>query len=346
MTRLEVIALPTTTEVRHGTDLCALLLTAAAAAGVTLRDGDVVAIVSKVVAKSEGNVVTLPPAPDHHAARRLLARAQARRVVAETASVLIVETHHGFVCANAGIDTSNLPDGDEVALLLPDAPDRSAAELRAALAARVGVDVGVVVTDTFGRPWRLGLTDVALGAAGVEVLRDDRGSSDREGRTLDVTITATADQLAAAADLVRTKSSGTPFVLLRGLHVAGPGFNGHRACDLIRPSEQDAFRTGGPTAGLELLQRSTSSDEPPASLLLDDALLHTLAQEGRRASPGATFSLRHGTQAAIEIAASEWEAGRAATAVCVAAAAFGWSAQVTRTDHGATVRVGATPTKT
>jgi hypothetical protein len=158
-----------------------------------------------------------------------------------------------------------------------------------------------------------------------------------------VTITATADQLAAAADLVRTKSSGTPFVLLRGLRVSGPEFNEQRACDLVRPSEQDAFRTGGSTAGLELLRRSTSSDVPPASLLLDDDRLQALAQEGRRASQGATFSLRPGTHAAIEIAAREWEAGRAATAVCVAAAAFGWSAQVTRTDRGATVRVGATP---
>lgn len=343
MTRLEVIALPTSTEVQSGTDLCDLLLAAAAAANVTLRDGDVVAVASKVVSKSEGNVVALPPAPDHHAARRLLAREQARRVVAETPFVLVVETRHGFVCANAGIDTSNLPDGDEMALLLPDAPDRSAAELRATLATRAGVDVGVVVTDTFGRPWRVGLTDVALGAAGVQVLRDDRGSTDREGRTLDVTITATADQLAAAADLVRTKTTGTPFVLLRGLDVAGRAFDTQRACDLLRPSAQDAFRTGGSTAGLDLLLRSSSSKEPPAPLFLDDDPLQTLAREGRRASPNADFSVRCGAHAAIDITGTSWDAGRAATAVAVAAAAFGWSAQVTRTDVGATVRIGATP---
>lgn len=241
---LRVVALPTTVEVTAGTDLADLLLAAVADAGLALEQGDVVCVASKVVAKAEGAVVELPPAPDVHAARRELARSRAVRVVAETPHVLVTETHHGFVCANAGIDASNLPE-EGVALLLPEDPDASAAELRAALLDACGVAVGVVVTDTFGRPWRLGQTDVALGVAGVEALRDDRGRPDRGGRPLEVTQVAVADQLAAAADLVRTKADGTPFVLLRGLDVAGDG----RGRDLLRPAAEDAFRTG--TGGTE-----------------------------------------------------------------------------------------------
>ncbi len=244
MSELRVIGLPTSVEVTEGTDLADVLLAAAADAGVTLAPGDVVCVASKVVAKAEGAVVPLPDAPDVHAARRELARAQAVRVVAETPHVLVTETHHGFVCANAGIDASNLPD-DGVALLLPADPDASAAALRAALRGATGVDVGVVVTDTFGRPWRLGQTDVALGVAGVQALRDDRGQPDRSGRQLEVTQIAVADQLAAAADLVRTKADGTPFVLLRGLDLTGDG----HGRDLLRPAAEDAFRTG--TGGTE-----------------------------------------------------------------------------------------------
>lgn len=244
MSELRVIGLPTTVEVTAGTDLASVLLAAAADAGVTLQVGDVVCVASKVVAKAEGAVVPLPDAPDVHAARRELARAQATRVVAETPHVLVTETRHGFVCANGGIDASNLPE-EGVALLLPADPDASAAALRADLQRATGVAVGVVVTDTFGRPWRLGQTDVALGVAGVLALRDDRGQLDRGGRPLEVTQVAVADQLAAAADLVRTKADGTPFVLLRGLDVAGDG----RGRDLLRPAEEDAFRTG--TGGTE-----------------------------------------------------------------------------------------------
>lgn len=239
MSDLRIVGLPTTTEVTTGTDLAGVLLAAAEAAGITLTDGDVVCVASKVVAKAEGALATLPEADDPHAARRMLARTQAVRVVADTPQVLIVETHHGFVCANAGIDTSNVP-GDGAALLLPTDPDASASDLRAALHEATGARVGVVVTDTFGRPWRLGQTDVALGVAGVVALRDDRGRPDRLGRPLEVTQVAVADQLAAAADLVRSKADGTPFVLLRGLDVTGDG----RGRDLLRAPEQDAFRTG------------------------------------------------------------------------------------------------------
>ncbi|MBW3658434.1 MAG: coenzyme F420-0:L-glutamate ligase [Actinobacteria bacterium] len=241
MPRLEIVPLPTPARVAPGDDLTGLLLEAAAAAGVGFVDGDVVCVASKIVSKAEGATAAMPEAADVHAARRTLAAEQAARVVAETPWVLVVETRHGFVCANAGIDTSNVAGGE--ALLLPEDPDGAAAALRRALRERAGADVGVVVTDTFGRPWRMGQTDVALGSAGVEALRDERGSTDLEGRTLEVTMVAVADELAAAADLARRKADGTPFVLLRGADVAGDG----TARDLLRDASEDVFRTGGPT---------------------------------------------------------------------------------------------------
>jgi coenzyme F420-0:L-glutamate ligase/coenzyme F420-1:gamma-L-glutamate ligase len=242
MPRIELVPLPTDHRVAVGDDLAPLVLDAAARAGVALADGDVLCVASKVVSKAEGAFADLPPAEDVHAARRQLAAREAVRIVADTPWVLVVETRHGFVCANAGIDTSNVAGGR--ALLLPDDPDAAAADLRAALAETAGVDVGVVVTDTFGRPWRMGQTDVALGAAGITALRDERGSVDLEGHALEVTVVAVADELAAAADLVRRKADGTPFVLIRGADAAGDG----TGRDLIRPAAEDTFRHGGATA--------------------------------------------------------------------------------------------------
>lgn len=242
MARIEVFALPTDRRVEPGDDLAALIVAAAVDAGVELADGDVVCVASKVVSKAEGAYAELPAAPDVHTARRRLAEREAARVVAETPWVLVVETRHGYVCANAGIDTSNVAGGR--ALLLPADPDAAAAGLRAQLVARAGVRVGVLVTDTFGRPWRMGQTDVALGAAGVVALRDERGTTDLEGRELEVTMVAVADELAAAADLARRKADGTPFVLIRGAEVGGDG----RGADLVRPAAEDVFRHGGARA--------------------------------------------------------------------------------------------------
>ena len=239
----EVIGLPSTADFGPGDGLAGALFAALEDAGLALRDGDVVCVASKVVSKVEGRLVPLPDAVDVHEARRVLARDQARRIVAEGAQVLVVETRHGLVCANAGIDTSNVAGG--MALLLPEDPDASAADLRSALEDAAGVAVGVVITDTFGRPWRLGQTDVAIGAAGVEVLRDERGTRDLHGRELEVTLVAVADELAAAADLVRRKADGVPFVLVRGLDVAGHG----TARDLVRPADEDLFRHGSPGGG-------------------------------------------------------------------------------------------------
>ncbi len=243
--RLTVTPLPTPHRFRPGDDLAAALLDALRAAGEDLRDGDVVCVASKVVSLTEGATVPLPAtddAHDAHDARRALARTEAVAIVADTPGVLITRTPHGFVAANGGIDGSNVGDG--LALLLPDDPDASAAALRAELAARTGRDVGVVVTDTFGRPWRVGQTDVALGIAGAPALRDERGGHDLDGRPLAVTAPAVADELAAAADLVRTKSSGTPFVLVRGLAPDRPG----TGADLVRDLEHDLFAVGGVTA--------------------------------------------------------------------------------------------------
>lgn len=266
MPAFEVLPLPTRARVEPGDDVAALLLEAARDRGLDLRDGDVVCVASKVVAKADGRRLPLG-AGDLHVARRRLAEAEGVRVVADLPWVLVVETRHGFVCANAGIDTSNVAGG--VALPLPDDPDGAAAAIRGALRERAGVDVGVVLTDTFGRPWRLGQTDVALGASGVEVLRDDRGGKDLEGATLEVTMVAVGDELAAAADLARGKADGTPFVLVRGLDVAGD----QRGHHLVRPAEEDAFRYGGPTA----IERAVLHGEAPPVDRGDDPVDRAIA---------------------------------------------------------------------
>lgn len=230
---LPVLGLP---EVEPGDDLAGLLATYA-----DLADGDVVVVAQKIVSKAEGRLVEVEPGEDVAQARRRLARAEARRVVVDTPWVLITETPQGFVCANGGVDASNVTDGTLV--LLPADPDASARRLRAGLRAADGVRVGVVIADTFGRPWRRGQTDVAIGVAGLEPVRDERGGDDRFGNPLAVTEAAVADELAAAADLVRRKADGIPAVVVRGLDVVtaddGPG-----AAAIVRPAGEDLFRRG------------------------------------------------------------------------------------------------------
>jgi coenzyme F420-0:L-glutamate ligase / coenzyme F420-1:gamma-L-glutamate ligase len=264
--RVEVVGLPTPERFRQGDDLVGALLDAATQAGIVLQDGDVVCVASKVVSLVEGGAVPLPPG-DPRTARRRLAREQAARVVADSPWVLVTETPHGFVCANGGVDASNVEEG--TALLLPADPDASARQLHDEVAARTGARVGIVVTDTFGRPWRLGQTEVALGVAGTPAIRDERGEVDLAGRQLEVTEAAVADEIASAADLVRSKASGTPFVLLRGL----PGGPAGRGADLVRSSDEDLFRAGGPTAvelavaGRRTIRRFRADREVPASAL-------------------------------------------------------------------------------
>jgi coenzyme F420-0:L-glutamate ligase/coenzyme F420-1:gamma-L-glutamate ligase len=251
---LTVVPVPSPHRFRPGDDLVAPLLAALSDAGFALEDGDVVCVASKVVALSEGALIDAGSADDAMDPReqvRRLARARATEIVAEAPWVTVTRTHHGFVAANGGIDRSNVP-GDGW-LDLPQDPDGSAAGLRAALAAATGRDVAVVVTDTFGRPWRLGQTDVALGAAGLAVLRDERGTTDLDGRTLGVTVAAVGDAIAGAADLVRSKASSTPFVLVRGLAAvtAAGGAVAGSAADLVRPLAEDLFRRGAAESTIE-----------------------------------------------------------------------------------------------
>lgn len=237
MVGLEVVPAAGLPEVGPGDDLAALI-----AGAVELREGDVVVVASKVVAKAEGAFVAVDPAADQLAARRAIALREARRVVVSTPGLLVTETPHGLVCAAGGIDASNVP-GDRV-LRLPADPDASARALRAALAERPGVGVAVVVTDTFGRPWRGGVVDVAIGCAGLPPYRDERGEADREGRSLAVTIVALADEVAAAADLVRRKADGVPLVVVRGLAGEVAAEDGPGAAALARSGRGDLFPHG------------------------------------------------------------------------------------------------------
>jgi coenzyme F420-0:L-glutamate ligase/coenzyme F420-1:gamma-L-glutamate ligase len=246
--RLELLALRGVPAVAPGDDLAALLLEAAGRSGLELGGG-VLVVCQKVVSKAEGRVVALaevtPSAEalaiaeeDGKDARQVeLVLRESRRIVRRGRGVIICETHHGFVCANAGVDLSNAT-GPDHAVLLPEDPDASARRLRDALMARGTGPLGVVVSDTFGRPWREGLVDVALGCAGFRPIDDQRGGPDLAGRILEVTAAATADQLAAAAGLLMPKRSGVPAVLVRGLDPSGDG----SVSDTLRDPETDLFR--------------------------------------------------------------------------------------------------------
>jgi dehydro coenzyme F420 reductase / coenzyme F420-0:L-glutamate ligase / coenzyme F420-1:gamma-L-glutamate ligase len=216
-------------EIVDGDDLAAVI----AAAEPALIDGDVVVVTSKVVSKAEGRLVV--------GDRDDAIRAETVRVVAQRGATRIVETSHGFVLAAAGVDASNVPAG--TVALLPKDPDASAAAIRNGLRARLGVDVAVVVTDTMGRPWRNGLVDVAIGAAGIAVLDDHRGRTDSHGHTLEMTVTAVADELAAAAELVKGKLGGVPVAVMRGLAYK-PDPDGAGARAMVRRGADDMFRLG------------------------------------------------------------------------------------------------------
>ncbi|MEU3888179.1 coenzyme F420-0:L-glutamate ligase [Streptomyces sp. NPDC029041] len=241
-------------EVAAGDDLAKLI----AAAEPGLADGDVLLVTSKIVSKAEGRVVR---ASDREAA----IDAETVRVVARRGALRIVENRQGLVMAAAGVDASNTPSG--TVLLLPEDPDASARAIRDGLRDTLGVEVGVVVTDTFGRPWRSGLTDVAIGAAGVCVLDDLRGGTDAYGNPLSATVVATADELAAAGDLVKGKASGLPVAVVRGLgHLVARGDDGEGARAMVRGARDDMFRLGTSEAvRLAVTQRRTVrsfTDEP------------------------------------------------------------------------------------
>lgn len=238
--RLEIVGLAGLPEVRPGDDLASIVRAAGA-----IHQTDIVAVAQKIISKAEGAIVDLHQIQPSALARSWAAQwnkdprlielilAQSRRIVKMDRGVIISETHHGFVCANAGVDQSNI-DGDDLATVLPTDPDASARCLRASL--NCGA---VIITDTFGRPWREGLVDVAIGVAGLDALDDQRGRTDLHGRKLSATIIAVADQLAAAAGLVMRKAEGCPVALIRGFEWQ-PADGSGRA--LVRDPKQDLFR--------------------------------------------------------------------------------------------------------
>ena len=237
VTVIPVTGLP---EITAGADLAALL----AEAAPDLRDGDILVVTSKIVSKAEGRVVT--------ASRDRAIEAETVRVVARRGPTTIAQTRHGLVLAAAGVDESNTAPGTVV--LLPEDPDESARRIRKALQGRAGVVIGVLVTDTMGRPWRAGQTDNAIGAAGVAPMRDHRGEPDSFGNILEVTVAAVADEIASAADLVKGKARQVPAAVVRGLAdlVTEPDGPGARA--IIRPADEDMFRFG--SADVPLARRT------------------------------------------------------------------------------------------
>ncbi|HEY3334569.1 MAG TPA: coenzyme F420-0:L-glutamate ligase [Candidatus Limnocylindrales bacterium] len=252
--RVEVIALAGLPEVRPGDDLEALIGNALGATEGVLpvQAGDVLVVTQKVVSKAEGAVVDLRTVtPSARAmewadawgrdARQIeVVLREARRIVRMERGVLITETHHGFVCANGGIDASNVgPDSGDVVTLLPRDPDASAARIRGALRARFGADLPVIVSDSFGRPWRWGIVDVALGVSGLLPLEDLRGTPDADGRVMRTTVRAVADELASAAELALGKTAGRPVALVRG---ANPPLGEGTIRDLVMAAENDLFR--------------------------------------------------------------------------------------------------------
>jgi coenzyme F420-0:L-glutamate ligase/coenzyme F420-1:gamma-L-glutamate ligase len=232
VTRVEIIPVDGLPEVRAGDVLAEIIVDR-----VELLDRDVVVVTQKVVSKAEDRLVEIDETDP--LARRALIESESARVLRRRDELIVSETRHGFVCANAGIDMSNVPAGR--AALLPVDPDRSARRIRDGIRARAGAEVGVIVSDTFGRPWRVGVTDVAIGCAGIAAVVDLRGSHDSAGRTLVATEVAVADELASAAELVMGKSRGIAAAVVRGIDPTWLRESSVRA-EIVRPHREDLFR--------------------------------------------------------------------------------------------------------
>ena len=247
---VRILPLAVSGEIHAGESLCARLLAVTRSLRLRFQDGDILVVKHKVISKAEGALVALdeirPSAASRTWARRYgldarvreLAVRESRRIVRRKRNVLITETKHGFICANSGVDVSNV-DGGRHAILLPADPDRSAARLRRELKKQLGIEIAVIVSDSFGRAWREGLTEVAIGVAGMRPLVDYRGRRDPHGYPLHATVDAVADELACAAGLVCGKLAGTPACIIRG-YAYRRGHGGAR--ELIRPAQKDLFR--------------------------------------------------------------------------------------------------------
>ena len=235
--RLEIFPIETVPEVRPGDDLAAFIAEAAEREGNPLLDGDVIVVTQKVISKAENMLV--PIDPDDPLSHKPLVERESVRILRRRGELIVSETKHGFVCANAGIDLSNIDRG--YAALLPEDSDRSARRIRDGLKFRLGVQVAVIVSDTFGRPWRRGLTDVAIGVAGIGAVVDLRGTEDAKGRVLQVTEVCVADELASAAELVMGKASGVAAAVVRGVNPLWL-VEGSVREQVVRHPSEDLFR--------------------------------------------------------------------------------------------------------
>lgn len=250
MKRLELIGLENIGEVSTGDSLAPMIVAACARQRIELRDDDVLVIAQKIVSKAEGRTIKLksirPSERAQQLARELGKEAElvevilgeSRSVVRSGGKALIVETHHGFICANAGVDQSNV--GLNQVTLLPEDPDRSARDLRKEIHQRIGKSPAVIISDSFGRAWRLGTVDVAIGVAGMKPIKDERGSHDRYGYQLKAAVAAVADEIAAAAELIMGKRDALPVVLVRGYDMEKK--EDGSAQELLRPQAEDLFR--------------------------------------------------------------------------------------------------------
>lgn len=250
MKRLELIGLEGLGEIRPGDPIGALICEACVRQQIDLTEDDVLVVAQKIISKSEGRIVRLgevkPSARAHELGRQLdkepelveVIMGESRRVIRSGGRALIVETHHGFVCANAGVDQSNI--GLKQVALLPEDPDRSARAIRAEIQRRLGRSPGVIISDSFGRAWRLGTVDVAVGVAGFKPIKDERGTRDRHGYQLKAAFAAVADEIAAAAELVMGKRAGIPVVIVRGYETEKK--EEASVQELLRPDAEDLFR--------------------------------------------------------------------------------------------------------
>lgn len=230
---IEILPVVGIGEVAEGEDIATVIGEALERSNVQLFEGDIVVVTHKIISKAEGQVRLI----ESEQVYRSLVEGEAAEIIRRRGDLVITKTRHGFVCANAGVDRSNVPKGR--AVLLPIDPDASAHRIRIRLERRFGVGIGVVVTDTFGRAWRRGLCDIAIGVSGIPAILDLRGETDMQGRVLEVTEVAVVDEIAAAADLVMGKATGIPVAIVRGLNLpSGEG----RASDLVRPAAEDMFR--------------------------------------------------------------------------------------------------------